>query len=90
MIATYTRMGMSDLATDSRQVLTQNFPSSAYLEQSNSEIARRGFFSRLLRRGNTQSNDRRVTATDTAASNVAVDDDRPGFFGRLFGRDSND
>ena len=88
MIATYTRMGMNDLATDSRQVLTENFPSSVYLEQSNSEIARRGFFSRLLGRGNTQSNDHRVTAADTAAANVATVEDGPGFFGRLFRRNN--
>ncbi|MDG2087534.1 MAG: outer membrane protein assembly factor BamD [Arenicellaceae bacterium] len=62
MIATYTRMGMSDLAADSRMVLRENFPASEYLSQSDSDIANPGFFSRLLRRNRTPNLNQKVTS----------------------------
>ncbi|GEM_PF-187779 len=67
MIATYARMGMSDLAADSREVLRENFPTSEYLGESDSDIARRGFFSRLLRRGDS-SNENQVVASASRAN----------------------
>ena len=61
MIATYARMGMSDLAADSRMVLRENFPASEYLSQSDSDIANPGFFSRLLRRNRTPNLNQKLT-----------------------------